>query len=181
MNCPTCEKELQSKVVGEVQIDECSGCKGIWFDKDELRQVKDQGQPDLNWMDFELWKHEDLFGVSAKPLKCPVCNLYMIAINYDKTKVEIDHCIKCGGTWLDVGELEKIIAVLEDELNSNSVSGYVKAVLGEAKELLTGPEGFISEWKDLATVLRMLQLRVFVENPTLTQTLTDMQKYSPFT
>ena len=181
MNCPTCRKELQSKLVGEVQIDECLGCKGIWFDKDELRQVKDQAEPDSNWMQFELWKHEDLFRVSAKPLKCPVCILDMVAINYDTTNVEIDHCIKCGGTWLDGGELEKIIAVLEDELNSKSVSEYVKSTLGEAKELLTGPEGFISEWKDLATVLQMLELRVFVENPALTQRLIEMQKFGPFT
>ncbi len=181
MNCPKCKEQLHSRHLGEVQVDECTKCKGIWFDKDELRQVKDQADSDLNWMDFELWKHEDLFQVSAKPLKCPCCSLDMVAINYDKTNVEIDHCVKCGGTWLDGGELEKIITALEDELNEKTVSEYVKAAIAEAKEIITGPESFISEWKDFAAVLKMLQLRVFVENPKLTQTLLDLQKSGPFT
>ncbi len=44
-----------------LKIDVCSKCAGVWFDQDELRKAKDQTEPDLNWMDFEIWKHEDRF------------------------------------------------------------------------------------------------------------------------
>lgn len=37
---------------------------------------------------------------------CPVCGEPMIALELEG--VEIDHCVACGGTWLDGGELEQI-------------------------------------------------------------------------
>lgn len=37
---------------------------------------------------------------------CPVCNEPMVV--YELEGVEIDHCLSCGGTWLDAGELEQI-------------------------------------------------------------------------
>ena len=39
--------------------------------------------------------------------------------------------------------------------------------LQEAKKLFTGSEAFLSEWRDLKTVLWLLELRFFVENPRL--------------
>ncbi len=35
---------------------------------------------------------------------CPVCNEPMVS--YELRGVEIDHCVRCEGTWLDAGELE---------------------------------------------------------------------------
>ena len=40
---------------------------------------------------------------------CPVCNEPMVA--FELEGVEIDHCVGCGGTWLDAGELEQIAEV----------------------------------------------------------------------
>ena len=37
---------------------------------------------------------------------CPVCKEPMLVLELDT--VEIDHCARCGGTWLDAGELERI-------------------------------------------------------------------------
>jgi Zn-finger nucleic acid-binding protein len=42
---------------------------------------------------------------------CPVCAEPMIA--YELHGVEIDHCVRCGGTWLDAGELEQIADLAE--------------------------------------------------------------------
>jgi hypothetical protein len=41
----------------------------------------------------------------------------------------------------------------------------VRAALAEARELLTGSEGVVSEWRDFTTVLRLLQYRFLIENP----------------
>ncbi len=35
---------------------------------------------------------------------CPDCNEPLVV--YELEGVEIDHCLECGGTWLDFGELE---------------------------------------------------------------------------
>jgi len=38
---------------------------------------------------------------------CPQCGTAMIVLELDNT--EIDHCFSCGGVWLDIGELEKLM------------------------------------------------------------------------
>jgi len=85
-------------------------------------------------------------------MKCPHCNKALVAINYGNTGVEIDYCPSCKGSWLEKGEFNKIISSLTTELLSKPVSKYVKASIEEAKEILSGAEGFVSEWKDFVTV-----------------------------
>jgi Zn-finger nucleic acid-binding protein len=179
MKCPRCEKELETRTIGAVEVDECLGCQGIWFDKDELRKAKDETNSDLNWMDFELWKHQDLFHVATKPVACPKCNVEMAAIDYDKSKVEVDCCAKCKGVWLGGDEFKKIIDALTEEFLTKDVSEYVKASVEEAKEVITGPERFISEWKDFLTVLRMLEYRILTKNPRVSKALADIQAAGP--
>lgn len=130
-------------------------------------------------MDFSLWKHEDRFRVSAKEIKCPRCKTTMAGIDYDKTGIEVNYCMKCGGVWLDGGEFKKIIDALTEELLTKSASEYVKASIEEAKEIITGPESFISEWRDFNTIMRMLQYRILAENPKLTDALINLQKNIP--
>ena len=67
-----------------------------------------------------------------------------------------------------------------EELLTKTVSDYIKASLAEAKEIVTGSEGIISEWKDFATVLRMLQYRVLSGNPNLQDALVKLSQSSPF-
>lgn len=40
-------------------------------------------------------------------MNCPVCKEPMLVLELDE--VEIDHCISCGGIWLDAGELELLL------------------------------------------------------------------------
>jgi hypothetical protein len=40
------------------------------------------------------------------------------------------------------------IEVLEEEIITKSMDGFVKSTVEEAKKLLPGYESFISEWKD---------------------------------
>ena len=40
-------------------------------------------------------------------MDCPLCREAMIVLELDE--VEIDHCISCGGIWLDAGELELLL------------------------------------------------------------------------
>ena len=172
--CPACGHELQPTTLVTVKVDQCPKCKGVWFDRDELRLAKDHADRDLNWLDFEIWKHENLFEVEPRHLKCPTCRTDLMAIRYGSTKVAIDFCRTCKGVWLDRGEFKRILDALETELTSKSVSEYVKASIREAKELFNGPETFLSEWRDFKTVLWLLELRFFVEHPGLMKTITNI-------
>ena len=40
-------------------------------------------------------------------MDCPVCTNAMVTL--ELADVEIDHCLHCGGIWLDAGELELLM------------------------------------------------------------------------
>jgi hypothetical protein len=65
-------------------------------------------------------------------------------------------------------------------LTSKSASEYLRASLEEAKELFRGTESFRSEWRDFATVLRMLKYRFYAEHPGLLEGLLKLEEYTPF-
>jgi len=44
--------------------------------------------------------------------KCPVCNVFMNEVS--KVGVLIDVCPECRGTWLDRGELDKVLEQLKE-------------------------------------------------------------------
>lgn len=121
MECPKCGKEMKKKVKKNIQIDECHSCGCLWFDADQLRRMKDAFDKDLDWMDFDIWKHEKEFRVVKNPRKCPKCRTDMVTIQYGNTNVEIDYCTKCKGILLERGEFSKIIRSLEHELLTKSV------------------------------------------------------------
>jgi Zn-finger nucleic acid-binding protein len=176
MTCPKCTRKLTARDLGGVRIDECPGCRGIWFDADELRRAKDHGQPDANWLDFEVWASGDRVRASAAALRCPACGASLVALRYGDSEVEVDHCPGCRGTWLDRDEFGKIVDGLARELDTKSTADYVRAALTEARELFTGSESAASEWRDFTTVLRLLQYRFLIENPRAAAALAEAQK-----
>lgn len=180
MDCPSCSTELKRKMIKDIEVDECPECKGTWFEEDELRKAKDATDSDLRWIDFEIWKHKDRMKARPKERACPHCKKALVAIDYGDTGVQIDYCPLCKGIWLDKDEFKSIIDALSEELLTKSFSDYIKVSLEEAKEIIAGPESFSSEWKDFVTVCRMMQYRLFVENPGLLETATTIQRASPF-
>jgi Zn-finger nucleic acid-binding protein len=179
MNCPACGHAMDAKVKRKLAIDECRSCGSLWFDSDEFRKIKDAIDPDLNWMDFEFWKHEDQFILSEKARLCPRCRIRMVLIRYGSTPVDVDYCPKCKGTLLDRGEFGKIIRSLERELLAKNVGDYWPSIIEEAKEIFSGGEGVISEWKDFTAVLKMMHYRFFAENPRLASAIQKAQAVSP--
>jgi Zn-finger nucleic acid-binding protein len=92
----------------------------------------------------------------------------------------INYCPGCRGIWLEKDELPKIIESLEDEISKITFSDYLHESIREAKEVVTGHESLMSEWKDLSSILRLMQYRLFVEKPKLIETLTDLNTLNPF-
>ena len=43
---------------------------------------------------------------------CPVCENPLVFLELDQ--IEIDHCLHCGGIWLDSGELELLLETDEE-------------------------------------------------------------------
>ena len=175
MDCPKCKTELFAFTIDEINLEQCRECEGMWFDKNELREVKDKVDSDLNWLDFEIWDNTDKFKAKSKRYICPKCNEQMEVLDYDHTNIEIDYCKSCEGIWIDKDGFSKIIDALEEEILDKSLDEYVKATIQEAKELIKGPESFISEWKDFSTIMRFLQYRILSLKPDLINKLVNLQ------
>lgn len=178
--CPKCGVELKTKVLGSIEVDECESCKGVWLEKGELEEVKEETDPNLDWLDFEIWKHPEKFKSGSAGVDCPVCGTRTASLEYGDTGVEINYCATCQGIWLEKDELPKIIESLEDEIARKTLSDYFKESVEEAKEIVTGHESFMSEWKDFSSVLKLMQYRLFVEKPKLVETLTELNTLNPF-
>jgi hypothetical protein len=58
-------------------------------------------------------------------MKCPKCGMDLQTLV--RGSVEIDTCFGCGGVWLDVGELEQIIAY--DRPKEHGLSHALLAIL----------------------------------------------------
>lgn len=42
MKCPKCGMALQEVTFGEVHIDKCFSCEGLWLDQGELEHIREQ-------------------------------------------------------------------------------------------------------------------------------------------
>ncbi|MCD6417369.1 zf-TFIIB domain-containing protein [bacterium] len=116
MKCPACGNELTEIVVGDIRVDVCKGgCGGIWFDRWELMRVDEKSES----------AGEKLLDIERSPnvvinrgkRRCPRCeNIFMMRHFFSvKEEIEVDECPKCGGFWLDAGELAKIRSQFETE------------------------------------------------------------------
>ena len=180
MDCPKCSLPLTKIAFGAVALDECRSCRGIWFDAGEIEEVRDEVAPDLRWMDLEIWRDKADFRVESDPLYCPRCATEpLTAVTDTELNTTVRFCAQCRGSWLNVADLEDVIATLRAEADSRSVSEYVRESLKQAADLIVGEKDTLSRWKDLKAVLRLLKYRVFVENPTLSAIMRGLQKGLP--
>ena len=178
MKCPRCiDTELTH--VHSAIFDECPTCHGVWYDADELRRAEEAADPDLAWLDFNFMEHEDLCLPSSCKTACPACDSALVSVEYGKTGVKVDGCPACKGIWLDEGEFDLIMAALEDQATSMDLSDYLKAALHEAREVITGPEKRMTEWRELKTVLRLMGQRLYVQKPKLVERMLKIQGGSP--
>lgn len=116
MKCPRCNIDLDISYLDELQkgsgeftkveVDLCSKCGGIWFDKAELESVDNKIEPKI----IEI-KKVPRKSDQYKELCCPKCNertaMDKVVNDYDKDVV-MDVCPSCKGIWLDKGEFKAI-------------------------------------------------------------------------
>jgi Zn-finger nucleic acid-binding protein len=180
MKCPQCEEQMKQSNIAEITINECPGCRGLWFDHGELDALKDEVLPDMGWLDIDTWQEQTEFKARKDPNFCPKCRDVALTTVQDKqSTTEISICTYCKGTWLSAGQFLNLINALLDEANQKSAPEFVKICLQQAKEMLTRPDSIISEWQDLKTVLELLKHRIFIEHPKLKSLIVGLQKSLP--
>jgi len=100
-----CPREVRAlspfRASGGELLDRCGSCGGLWLPAAAVASILGH-RPDL----AALRKAAAKAGF-ARPC-CPDDGSGMLALRY--RGVEIDVCTRCGGVWLDRGELEQILA-----------------------------------------------------------------------
>jgi len=116
--CPACGNTLTEEDIDGLKVDICrGGCAGIWFDRGELENVDEKNErKGLVLLDIE--KNPATAVDYGKTRTCPTCNPQVEMRKHFwsvKAEVELDECDRCGGIWMDGGELAKIRSLYEDE------------------------------------------------------------------
>jgi len=133
--CPRCNVEMQlvkvEKEVGNIELDACPNCRGIWFDTSELDKI------------LGVEKSFEEMAYLATPLgekiECPSCSEKM---HYSTVKgTTIDFCTKCEGVWLDKDELTDIAGDLPEAQITEKNAPYTI----EQKD----SEGFINKVRNI--------------------------------
>jgi Zn-finger nucleic acid-binding protein len=180
MKCPQCETQMKASPIDHITIHECGTCKGMWFARGDLQEVKDELLPDLSWLDIDEWKSQLTFTVQPNPLNCPQCyGVTLTMVRDPQSDTEISICAQCGGSWLSTRQFIRMVDALHAEADSKSSPEIVRILLGQIRELLSSPDAVVSEWKDTKRVLRLLYHRIFVEHPKLKSALVGIQESLP--
>lgn len=173
MNCPKCDGKLEPKTFKKVNINECNKCEGLWFDHDELKRAKDSTDPDLAWIDFDIFEQKGAkYTKHESHRHCPKDETRLERLIYSNSKVAIDVCPLCHGIFLDSNEFDKIINYLENEVVSTTSGEYAQEMLTEFKGILSGEELKASEFKDLLTIAKLGETRLSAEHEKITAILT---------
>jgi Zn-finger nucleic acid-binding protein len=134
MNCPACDHPLTPIHAGQITVDACEGgCGGIWFDNFELKRVDEPGEIEgealLN-IEFDLGITVDY----QRRRSCPKCEGVVLMRHFFNAtrRVEVDTCPKCGGVWLDAGELAQIRKESPSKADRQQAAGqYFKQVFAQ--------------------------------------------------
>lgn len=91
--------------VGDIDVDQCDRCGGVWFEAHELERVLGGGL-----VGALAKRGAPRSGDDARRARCPRCkgDGYMVQIAGDDARVHIDTCPICGGKWLDGGEIDAL-------------------------------------------------------------------------
>lgn len=109
--CPACGNQLSLYKEGPVEVDICKGgCGGAWFDEGELTKIGDGESISFDLLRTQL--NKQVVTDYNKPRQCPRCPSQPLDRHYfrESDDIEIDQCMKCGGMWLDLGELAATVA-----------------------------------------------------------------------
>ena len=132
--------------------------------------------PDLRWMDIDLWKDVERLTTIPSTRPCPQCSEPNLTILHPLAGVELDLCPHKHGVWFDSGEFQRMLEVMEGELLGKDSAELLQEALHQGAEIISRRGSLSAEWKDLTTVLRLVQYRLLVENPRLDDWFTGYLK-----
>lgn len=97
--------------LGQVTVDRCPRCGGVWLDGGELGTLLDQAEQE----ETPVWQIETKAGQPPDvrhvigSIKCPRDGQKLLTVRDEKQPhIEYERCSKCQGMFFDAGELEDL-------------------------------------------------------------------------
>jgi len=160
MECPACKKQMEEMTVEDITFDVCQGgCGGIWFDRFELKKV-DEPHESAGEVLLNIERDESISVDLSERLKCPKCDDVVMMRHFFSVKKEVlvDECPKCGGYWLDCGELGRIRSLFESEEDRKKAAGeYFAEIFGKELQMMQNEsEEKLEKAKKIARIFRFI-------------------------
>ncbi|MDP6044180.1 MAG: zf-TFIIB domain-containing protein [Phycisphaerae bacterium] len=120
MNCPKCDHPTEPVVFGDIEVDRCTHCKGIWFDMLEAEHLKDLDKSEtIDIGDVVVGKGFN----KIDQINCPKCHAPMIRmVDAGQPHIWYEGCGICHGLFFDAGEFadykeENLMDFIQDTLS----------------------------------------------------------------
>ena len=110
LTCVKCTSVLDKARVGDVEVDLCPSCGGLWLDHGEIERLGRGKAEDLTRLRSALTGTAAPDPVSETTTPCPACPGQLKEV--DLGPVHIEYCGKCHGIFLDKGELDEAVQVV---------------------------------------------------------------------
>jgi Zn-finger nucleic acid-binding protein len=102
MDCPKCKAAMELVTFESIEVDRCTGCKGIFFDNREAERLrKVRGSEAIDVGDAKVGKAHD----AIDRIRCPRDTAPMVRIvDPQQPHIRLETCPVCNGTFFDAGE-----------------------------------------------------------------------------
>ncbi len=123
MECPKCHAPMEKVAFKNIEVDRCTGCHGLWFDRFEKEQLKKiDGAEAIDGGSFQADAKLDPAArpESAAIIRCPICQVAMTRmVDAKQHHLWYESCPSCSGVFLDAGEFrdykqESLLDFLKD-------------------------------------------------------------------
>lgn len=109
MNCPKCFSAMETTTYSGYKIERCTGCKGLWFQPDELATLRED-----DWMaDYVLDEGKARVGREynrVRDIVCPQCDAQMEQeSDEEQPHIVYEACPNGHGVFLDAGEFTDLV------------------------------------------------------------------------
>lgn len=101
MQCPKCSETMKEVLLDDIEIDQCTGCSGIWFDKGEAEELSKRWIAEfVDTGDAGVGEKMD----EIESIDCPRCEKKMRNFfDLEGSQVQYEQCDE-HGKFFDAGE-----------------------------------------------------------------------------
>lgn len=151
-HCPRCDShaQLDARLVGNVLLDECPACHGVWLDSGAVEKViRERRQASVTEMlgvtaPSGASASNPSFNPNKMYLKCPDCEQVMNRVNFGRRSGIIVDVCRPHGTWFDSDELPRIVEFVQRGGLEEAERREVEDIKEQARQARSDARGMAS-------------------------------------